>query len=147
MWSVVIDHDWRLRLPHVCTLVINVLFSIYLYMCRLPDSFEPLMCATPILFTTSFGVCTWKEIVALSELQNPLLCNTFHLFSQWSDSSDIFLFHFAACYRLDSGQPFLAFLVNELFMSYKIQVSTLSVIMSKKITYLESCVEFWSTSS
>jgi len=36
------------------------------------------MCATLFLFTTSFVVCT--EIVALSELKSPLLCNKFHCF-------------------------------------------------------------------
>jgi len=73
------------------------------------------MCATLFLFATSFGVCTKTEIVALSELKNPPLCNKFHCF----------LFRMV-CYeqvcfergtRLDSEQLSLVFLVNELFMS------------------------------
>jgi len=49
-----------------------------------------------------------RDIVTLSELKNPLLCNKFHWFhKQCSDCSAIFLFLSTACYRLDSasGQP------------------------------------------
>ena len=61
-------------------LVISFLFLVYLHTCGLPDSFEHLMHATLFLFTTSFGFCTQKEIVTLSELKKALLCNKFHCF-------------------------------------------------------------------
>jgi len=61
--SGVIEHCYEvgLRIYHTnlrcCTLVISVLFSVHFYTCcRLPVIFEHLMCATPILFMTSFGV-------------------------------------------------------------------------------------------
>ena len=53
------------------------------------------------------------------------------LFSQCSGSSAIFIFCFTACFSLDSGQPFLVFLMNELFMSSQKQGSAFSVISSK----------------
>jgi len=62
-------------------LVIGFLFLVHLYTCRLPDSFEHLVCATLFLFRTSFGVCTQKE-VTLSELKNILLCNKRIIFLQ-----------------------------------------------------------------
>jgi len=37
--------------------------------------------------------------------------------------------------------------VNEVFMRQQMQLLTLSVIMSKKITYVESYMDFGSTSS
>jgi len=79
------DISQKLEMMHLglrfkLCLVISFLLLFHLYTFRLPDSFEHLMCATLFLFTTSFGVCTKTEIVALSELKNPPLCKKFHCF-------------------------------------------------------------------
>jgi len=44
------------------------------------------------LFTTSFGVCTQKEIVTLWELINPLLCIEFHYFHNGQTVTPLFAF-------------------------------------------------------
>jgi len=80
----------------------------------------PQACNT-FLSTTSFGVCTQKvfaEIVTLSELKNPLLCNKFHCFQNVLTAVPFFFFfsQHATDWTMGSQHSEEAFLMNELFM-------------------------------
>ena len=95
--------------------MISFLFLVYLYTCRLPDSFEHIMHAAQFPFT-SFGVCTGKEIVALSQLKIPLLFNKSNCFHNGQTRAPFSPFFHS---MLQTGQwtAFLLFSLNELFMS------------------------------
>jgi len=66
---------FRVVLSNTFSLLVNF------YTCGLLDSFEHFMRATLFLFTTTFGVCTQKQIVTLSELKKSYCAINFTVFT------------------------------------------------------------------
>jgi len=106
------DYDSELKLV--------IIFLVHLCTCRQPNSFIHLMCATLFLFTTSFRSCTQREIVTLSELQNPLLCNKFHCYQNGQTVASFslsFHTHSILCSGQWTARTAKVFIVNECIMS------------------------------